>query len=103
MAQACNAPTPKDTLFRDGRGSVFRFRAPASGETTHVPVLLVPSMLHQWYVLDLCEGGSVAAALSNGTPWETYCFDWGVPEDEDRYVEWDDVLARLERAVRFVQ
>ncbi len=119
MAQACtpsgiakrvNAPTPKDTLFRDGRGSVFRFRSSASGNddreeraTTHVPVLLVPSMLHQWYVLDLCEGGSVAAALSNGTPWETYCFDWGVPEDEDRYVEWDDVVARLERAVRFVQ
>ncbi|MDB5217312.1 MAG: Polyhydroxyalkanoic acid synthase [Myxococcaceae bacterium] len=117
MAQACNAPTPRDTLYRDGRGSVFRFRpgprAPAgehSGQddreeraTTHVPVLLVPSMLHQWYVLDLCEGGSVAAALSNGTPWETFCFDWGVPEDEDRYVEWDDIVARLERAVRFVQ
>jgi polyhydroxyalkanoate synthase len=117
MAQACNAPTPRDTLYRDGRGSVFRFRSRSAaggqersgqGESqeraaTHVPVLLVPSMLHQWYVLDLCEGGSVAAALSNGTPWETYCFDWGVPEDEDRYVEWDDIVARLERAVRFVQ
>jgi polyhydroxyalkanoate synthase len=111
MAQACNAPTPRDTLYRDGRGSVFRFRPPASsgwgdeggGLSTHVPVLLVPSMLHQWYVLDLCEGGRVAAALSNGTPWETYCLDWGVPEDEDRYVEWDDIVARLERAVKFVQ
>jgi polyhydroxyalkanoate synthase len=112
MAQACNAPTPRDTLYRDGRGSVFRFRQPASTGweddgvdrlTSHVPVLLVPSMLHQWYVLDLCEGGSVAAALSNGTPWDTYCFDWGVPEDEDRYVEWDDIVARLDRAVRFVK
>ena len=114
MAQACNAPTPRDTLYRDGRGSVFRFRPPvttgweqegAPGErpTSHVPVLLVPSMLHQWYVLDLCEGGSVAAALSNGTPWDTYCFDWGVPEDEDRYVEWDDIVHRLDRAIRFVQ
>ena len=116
MAQVVRiAPTPRDTLYRDGRGSVFRFRSPTtvgerSGQdereeraATHVPVLLVPSMLHQWYVLDLCEGGSVAAALSNGTPWETYCFDWGVPEDEDRYVEWDDIVARLERAVRFVQ
>ena len=106
MAQACNAPTPRDTLYRDGRGSVFRFRGRGESKETaasHVPVLLVPSMLHQWYVLDLCEGGSVAAALSNGTPWETYCFDWGVPEDEDRFVEWDDIVARLERAVRFVQ
>jgi polyhydroxyalkanoate synthase len=60
-------------------------------------------MLHQWYVLDLCEGASVAAALSKDTPWETFCFDWGVPEDEDRYVEWDDIVGRLERAIRFVQ
>lgn len=59
-------------------------------------------MLHQWYVRDLCPGGSVAAALSDGTPWDTFCFDWGVPEDEDRYVEWDDIVARLDRAVRFV-
>ena len=98
------APTPRDTLYRDGRGSVFRFRPDRDDRPiTHAPVLLVPSMLHRWYVLDLCEGGSVAAALSTNTPWETYCFDWGVPEDEDRFVEWDDVVARLERAVRFVQ
>ncbi len=109
MQPAANAPTPKDTLYRDGRGSVFRFRrssqdeSPSSRANAHVPVLLVPSMLHQWYVLDLHEGASVAAALSTGTPWESYCFDWGVPEDEDRFVEWDDIVTRLERAVRFVQ
>lgn len=60
-------------------------------------------MLHQWYVLDLHEGASVVAALSTGTPWETYCFDWGVPEDEDRFVGWDDIVTRLQRAVRFVR
>ncbi len=107
MLEAVHAPTPKDTLYRDGRGSVYRFRRPggqhSESTATHVPVLLVPSMLHQWYVLDLCEGASVVAALSRDTPWETFCFDWGVPEDEDRYVEWDDIVGRLERAVRFVK
>jgi poly[(R)-3-hydroxyalkanoate] polymerase subunit PhaC len=107
MYEAVHAPTPKDTLYRDGRGSVIRFRRPGGqpreSSISHVPVLLVPSMLHQWYVLDLCEGASVAAALSKDTPWETFCFDWGVPEDEDRYVEWDHIVGRLERAVRFVQ
>jgi polyhydroxyalkanoate synthase subunit PhaC len=107
MLEACHAPTPKDTLYRDGRGSVYRFRRPGGepyeSSVSHVPVLLVPSMLHQWYVLDLCEGASVAAALSKDTPWETFCFDWGVPEDEDRYVEWDHIVGRLERAIRFVQ
>ncbi len=109
MTAACPTPTPRDTVFRDGRGSVFRFRRRVRAEgaehagRSHVPILLVPSMLHQWYVLDLCEGGSLAGALSTGTPWATYCFDWGVPEDEDRFVAWDDILARLERAVRFVR
>jgi len=106
MLAAHRAPTPKDTVFREGRGSVYRFRRTddeAARSGSHVPVLLVPSMLHRWYVLDLCEGSSVASALSRQAPWETYLFDWGVPEDEDRYVTWDDIVARLDRVVRFVQ
>lgn len=101
MFDARTAPTPKDTVFRDGRGSVYRFRGAAS-TGSHVPVLLVPSMINRWYVLDLREGASVAAALSTGAPWETFLFDWGVPEDEDRYLGWDDVVARLDRVVRRV-
>jgi polyhydroxyalkanoate synthase len=107
MFRARVAPTPRDTVHRDGKGSLYRFRRahrdggpPAGRPPTHVPVLLVPSMINRWYVLDLREGASVAAALTDGTPWETYCFDWGVPEDEDRYVSWDDVVARLDRVVR---
>ena len=106
MLEALHARTPKDTLFREGRGSVYRFRRNTGGSVTagaHAPVLLVPSMLHQWYVLDLCEGASVAAALTESTPWETFCFDWGVPEDEDRYAGWDSIVGRLERAIRFVK
>lgn len=102
------APTPKDTVHRDGKGSLYRFRRaerdhrPPGGRSTHVPVLLVPSMINRWYVLDLREGASVATALTDGAPWETYCFDWGVPEDEDRHLSWDDVVARLDRVVRRV-
>ncbi|MDB4943326.1 MAG: Polyhydroxyalkanoic acid synthase [Labilithrix sp.] len=107
MLEASRAVTPKDTLYRDGRGSVYRFRRPGGQEPesprSHAPVLLVPSMLHQWYVLDLCKGASVASALSRTSPWDTFCLDWGVPEDEDRYVDWDHIVGRLERAIRFVQ
>lgn len=59
-------------------------------------------MINRWYVLDLREGASLAKALSANAPWETYCFDWGIPEDEDRYMEWDSVVARLDRVVRRV-
>jgi polyhydroxyalkanoate synthase len=101
MFEARIAPTPKDTVHRDGRGSVYRFRG-AARAGSHVPVLLVPSMIHRWYILDLREGASVAGALSAGAPWDTYCFDWGIPEDEDRYVSWDSLIGRLDRVVRRV-
>jgi polyhydroxyalkanoate synthase len=101
MLEARIAPTPKDTVLRDGKASIYRFRGSANAGT-HVPVLLVPSMINRWYVVDLREGASLATALSAGAPWETYCLDWGIPEDEDRYVTWDDVVARLDRAVRRV-
>lgn len=99
MLDARIAPTPKDTLHREGKGSLYRFRRRSDAAPTHAPVLLVPSMINRWYVIDLREGASLAAALSDGTPWDTFCFDWGVPEDEDRYVTWDDVFGRLSRMV----
>ena len=101
MFDARVAPTPKDTLHREGKGSLYRFRNAASA-ATHVPVLIVPSMINRWYVVDLREGASLAAALSHGTPWDTFCFDWGIPEDEDRYVTWDDCVAKLHRMVKRV-
>lgn len=95
------APTPKDTVFQDGKASLYRFRGSARAGS-HVPVLIVPSMINRWYIVDLREGASLANALSAGAPWDTYCLDWGVPEDEDRYLSWDDVVARLERMVRHI-
>jgi polyhydroxyalkanoate synthase len=97
------APTPKDTIHRDGTAALYRFRrddgVPAEGG---LPLLLVPSMINRWYVLDLREGASMAHALTHAGI-DTYCLDWGIPEDEDRYLGWSDVLDRLSRAVRAVK
>ena len=95
------AQTPKDVVFRDGKARLYRFRGSARAGS-HAPVLLVPSMINRWYVLDLREGASLATALSSGAPWDTFCLDWGIPEDEDRYLSWDDVVERLDRVVRRV-
>lgn len=96
------APTPKDTIFREGTAQLYRFR-PASGKATEgLPLLLVPSLINRWYVLDLREKASFAGAMVKAGI-DTYCLDWGVPEDEDRYLTWENVLARLGRAVRMVQ
>ena len=96
------APTPKDTLQRDGTASLYRFRRSAAETHEGLPLLLVPSMINRWYVLDLRRGASMADALSRAGI-DTFCLDWGIPEDEDRYLTWPDVLDRLSRAVRAVR
>lgn len=92
------ATTENDVLFRDGTARLLRFRGSSRG----TPLLLVPSLINRWYVLDLRPGASLAAALV-AAGVDTWCLDWGVPEDEDRYLTWEDVLSRLDRAARFVQ
>lgn len=99
------AVTPKDTLLRDGRASLYRFRPPdskAADAQDAAPVLLIPSLINRWYVLDLRRSASVAQALVE-RGLDVFCLDWGCPEDEDRYETWDDVVARLARMVRFVR
>lgn len=98
------APTPRDTLFSEGTARLTRFRAenPAKPSADRAPVLLVPSLINRWYVLDLRPGASLAKALLDAG-FDVFCLDWGVPEDEDRYLEWDEVVARLGRMVRRVQ
>ena len=59
-------------------------------------------MINRWYVLDLRTGFRVVEALV-AAGFDTYCLDWGAPEDEDRYLDWDAVVARLARMVRAVK
>jgi polyhydroxyalkanoate synthase len=57
-------------------------------------------MINKWYVVDLRAGASLVEALLAGG-LDVFCLDWGTAQDEDRYLAWDDVVARLGRAVRF--
>lgn len=94
------APSPRRTLYREGSVSLLHFQpAPPATPSATPPVLLVPSLINRWYVLDLRPGASLVEALC-AAGLDVYCIDWGVPGDEDRYLTWDDVLARLARAVR---
>jgi polyhydroxyalkanoate synthase len=97
------APTPRDVIARFGTAQVLRFRPPAGvAPAGCAPILLVPSLINRWYILDLREGASLVAGLL-AAGLDVYCLDWGVPEAEDRYLGWDDVLARLARATRVVR
>lgn len=97
------ATTPRDTVFEDGTARVYRFRpvegAPAAPGR---PLLLIPSMINKWFVLDLRAGSSFAEAMV-AAGLDTYLLDWGTPRDEDRHLAWPEVLDRLARAFRFVR
>ncbi|MEM9454838.1 MAG: alpha/beta fold hydrolase [Myxococcota bacterium] len=94
------APTARDIVLRDGSARLMRFHGHPEAQST--PLLIVPSLINKWYVLDLRPGASVVEALV-GAGLDVFCLDWGVPRDEDRYLEWDDIVARLDRAVRRVR
>ena len=103
IGQAAIASTPKDTVLVDGGASLYRFRAGSSGARTgSYPVLLVPSMINRWYVMDLRPKVSLAAALVDAE-LDTWLLDWGIPRDEDRYRTWDESVERIARMVRRVK
>src|ERR1700728_1625118 len=93
-------PTPKDVVLRDGTACLLRFRGNARSEAA-APLLVVPSLISRWYVVDLRKGASLVEALVGGGI-DTYCLDWGGAEDEDRHLAWDEVVEKVARAMRFV-
>jgi len=92
------AQTPRVTLHTEGTAALYRFGDPHG---TGTPLLIVPSLINRWYVLDLRPGASVVEALV-AAGIDVWLLDWGVPEAEDRYRSWTDVLDTLARATRRV-
>lgn len=90
--------TPHSVVWTENKWRLRRF-APERPKYAR-PVLLVPSLINRWYVLDLGHGRSLIEWLV-AQGHEVYCIDWGTPGDEDRYLTWDDIGGRyVGRAVR---
>lgn len=94
--------TPYDVVWSENKWRLLRFR-PVTGPRAlryRTPVLLVPSLINRWYVLDLAPGRSFVEYLVN-QGFDVFVIDWGTPTKEDRYLTWDDICGRyLGRAVR---
>ena len=95
--------TLHDVVWHENKWRLLRFRATRpAGERWRTPILLVPSLINRWYILDLRPGKSFIEYLVNAGH-DVYCIDWGTPTAEDRYVTFDDVCqGYIGRAVRKV-
>ncbi|MDP3240754.1 MAG: alpha/beta fold hydrolase, partial [Reyranella sp.] len=64
-------------------------------------VLVVPSLINRWEVLDLTKEKSLLRAMA-AQGLRPYLVDWGTPDDEERRFDTTAYVARLERALGFV-
>jgi polyhydroxyalkanoate synthase len=64
-------------------------------------VLVVPSLINRWEVLDLTAEKSLLRAMA-AAGLRPYLVDWGTPNDEERKFDTTAYVARLERALAFV-
>ena len=93
--------TPHSVVWTENKWRLLRFSPPGPDRRFERPILLVPSLINRWYVLDLGPGRSLIEWLV-AQGHEVYCIDWGTPGPEDRYLTWDDIGGRyLGRAVRY--
>ncbi len=96
------APSPRSEIASEATARLYHFHprdgAPAAPS---LPLLIVPSLINRWYIVDLRPGASLVEGLT-AAGIDTYCIDWGNAEDEDRYTSWDQIIERLGHMVRRV-
>jgi len=94
------AQTPAQVVHEENKLKLLRYEPPQGVVPSGNPILLVPSLINRHYVLDLMPGKSfVEWLVAQGH--DVYCIDWGTPGPEDRYVDFDTVIATyIKRSVR---
>ena len=56
-------------------------------------ILLIPSLINRYYVLDLTEQRSLARFLA-GEGYPVYLVDWGIPGEEEKHFSCSDYVTR---------
>ncbi len=93
------ASTPTEVIYQEGALQLSQFvfdREPTRG----YPIVLIPSLINRYYVLDLLPDRSLIRFLGE-KGFDVYVVEWGTPEDEDRYLTLERLIdGRLKRAIR---
>jgi polyhydroxyalkanoate synthase len=74
---------------------------PAARKRGARAVLVVPSLINRWEVLDLNAEKSLLRAMA-AAGLRPYLVDWGTPDDNERRFDTTAYVARLERALAFI-
>ncbi|HNP86569.1 MAG: alpha/beta fold hydrolase [Chloroflexi bacterium SZAS-1] len=95
------AQTPADEVYTEGKVRLLRYRA--AEHPAPVPVLIVPSLMNRYYLLDLVPGRSLTEYLV-GRGLDVFLLDWGIPGPEDRATTFDQyITGALRRATQRVR
>jgi polyhydroxyalkanoate synthase len=96
------AQTPSEVVYAENKLRLLHY-LPVIEQPARVPLLVVPSPLYRYSVLDLVPGASLVAYLV-GQGIDVFLLDWGTPGREDRYVTFDQYISGyLRRAVQRVR
>lgn len=85
--------TASVVVHAENQWRLLRFLPRGAGLRAGPPILLVPSLINRYYVLDLTPGKSFAEFLV-AQGFDVFCIDWGKPRPEDRYQTFDDIADR---------
>jgi len=95
------ASTPKEVIHSETSVKLYRF-TPVKKKLQKKPLLIVPSLILRYYIMDLLKGHSLIEHLVE-SGIDTYLIDWGIPGDEHGHLTFDHYVDKfLKRAVRKV-
>ncbi len=94
-APAFPPPDPPPPIWREGTTSL-RAYGPLDGSRT--PVLVIPSLINRYTVLDLAARRSLLRELSDDR-LAAVVVDWDIPGEEERGFDLNAYVERLERAL----
>lgn len=91
------------SVWREGNTRLLDYGATnrASRKRGTRAVLVVPSLINRWEVLDLTAEKSLLRAMA-AQGLRPYLVDWGTPNEEERGFDSTAYVGRLERALAFV-
>lgn len=91
------------TVWREGNTRLLDFGATnaKARKKKARAVLVVPSLINRWEVLDLTAGKSLLRGMA-ASGLRPYLVDWGTPDADERRFDVTAYVQRLERALGFV-